>query len=155
MDGTPSNLVGQTRSYDVDTALSGGVLSSSAKADTVMGDPLKVDWATASTSSMNINPSRPTDAQVQIDLTGDAGNPLVPLSDIGAISWDLTLTVDSTDPFNPQYEITGDYDGFPAYELHIDVQRIFDHDPIATGEGLFSLFPPMEHSVNDSGAVNH
>ncbi|MDF0725777.1 DUF3238 domain-containing protein [Cytobacillus sp. S13-E01] len=53
--------------------------------------------------------------------------------------------------------LTGNHDGFPAYELWrkksgSSAELIWSHDPRDTGEGIGSLFPPMEHPVNVSKA---
>lgn len=40
----------------------------------------------------------------------------------------------------------GLYDGYPWFEVYLNGSPIFFHDPCVTGEGPFSMFPPMEHS---------
>lgn len=48
---------------------------------------------------------------------------------------------------NPVLLIAGDHDGFPAYEIYVDLQTIFQHDPRDHGQGLGSLFPPTDFIV--------
>ncbi|MCZ7593312.1 MAG: DUF3238 domain-containing protein [Kiritimatiellae bacterium] len=152
-EGSIANLVGTTRSYDEATSVDSGTgkLTAAAKADTVTGAPLMIDYGTASTSGMNITVNRLTNRKVEAVIVGSAANPLVPFAP--AIDYDFTVTIDSTDPLNSTYQITGSHDGFPAYEVYISNQRIHEHDPIATGEGPLSLGPPKEHNVNHSGDI--
>jgi len=153
IDSSPSNLIGQTVSYDIDTSLSNGLLSSAAEADNTKNDPLKVDWDTADNSSLVITAlTRPSDKIAKVEMKGNPGNPLV--SGAPGITWEYTLTFDSTNVLAPTYRIQGDHDGFPSHEVYIEDQRIHEHDPLLTGEGLFSLFPPSEHNVDKNGDLD-
>lgn len=150
-DGTSENLTGKTRSYDKATSLdASGKLTPQAKADTVKGAPLMIDEALAGTGGMTISVTRLTDRKVEAYFRAAANNPLITSPDI---DWEFTIIIDSTDPMNPTYSLQGTHDGFPGYDIYIDSQFIFGHNPTLTGEGPFSLFPPMEHSVNESGGL--
>lgn len=151
-DGTAQNLIGVTRWYQISTSVTNGVLTAAAKADTVKGTPLMVDFAFASTNGMQIAVTRLTNRKVRVDFSASAGNPL----QLGApaIDWAFTVTVDSTNSSVPTYTLTGSHDGFPGYDVYIGSQLIYGHDPTVTGDGVGSLFPPMEYSVNTNGVVS-
>lgn len=74
----------------------------------------------------------------------EANNPLV--SDSPAIDYDIDVTIDRS---AGTYSIVGIHDGFPAYEIYINGKRVYQHDPLATGEGLDSLFGDGEHEINE------
>ncbi len=91
-----------------------------------------------------------------IYLTVNASNSLV--SGAPPINYDLAVTITpSTDGKSFDYQVKGDVDGFPAYELWITDETnnksflLFNRTPTQTGEGPGSLFPPMEHSYNLKG----
>jgi hypothetical protein len=44
--------------------------------------------------------------------------------------------------------VMGSHDGFPAYELYIDGQRVYAHDPIAAGASPMALLPPSDIDVD-------
>lgn len=58
----------------------------------------------------------------------------------------LKVTIDKA---SGTYSIEGIHDGFPAYEIYINGKRVYQHDPLATGEGLWSLFGDGEYEVNE------
>jgi hypothetical protein len=60
----------------------------------------------------------------------------------------FTITIDKTDPAHPIYSLVGNHKGFPAYEVYINHTRVYEHDPLVTGEGLGSLALPMNHPVS-------
>ena len=82
--------------------------------------------------------------QLSVKCRCEGQNPLV--SGAPAISYTFTLTFDSA---TRTYSLVGSHDGFPAYEIYINGKRIYKHDPLATGDGLNSLFPPEEWDVNE------
>ena len=68
------------------------------------------------TSEMMITPqNRLTDNKATIRFHGAVNDPLVWLS--ANINWDITLTVDSTDPLTPSFSVTGRHDNYPAIEI--------------------------------------
>jgi RHS repeat-associated protein len=42
-------------------------------------------------------------------------------------------------------KLSGSHDGFPAYLFFMDEKLVHDHNPIATGEGIFSMYGGGEH----------
>jgi hypothetical protein len=116
-----------------------------------LGDAhLKVAEATASSSGMSISPTWLGDRKIKIRCIVSVGNPLAPSVGGNEIDYDFEITIDFSNPSDPRYSLEGDHDGFPAYEVYIGNKRIFQHDPLATGEGLGSLFDPLEHDVNET-----
>ena len=111
------------------------------------------NWATGSNSGMSITPAWLGDRKLQIRCVVSADNPLVSGALWDNIDYDFTLIIDLTDAQNPKYSLTGSHDGFPAYEVYIGDKRVYEYDPIVTGEGLLSLGPPMEKDVN--ATTNH
>ncbi len=73
----------------------------------------------------------------------ESNNPLVLVD--AAIDYEITITIDRE---ANTYCIEGSHDGFLAYEIYINGTRVFEHDPLAPGEGLGALGPPMEHDIN-------
>jgi len=98
---SPSHSIGQTRMYDKATSLTnglnGGTLTATAKADTVKGFPMKLDWRTATarwhycnTYRRGPNPSQQT-SQNQTNCVMAAADPLIPgAPDVEIATW-LTL----------------------------------------------------------------
>jgi hypothetical protein len=143
------NHCGTTNRYHKTSSLAGGKISAAAKADTTLGDNnLKTASGTASTSGMKVEPTWLGDRKIKVKCTVKSGNPLAPSFNGNEIDYVLELTIDYTDAANPRYSLTGEHDGFPAYEVYIGTRRIHHYDPLATGEGLTSLFDPMDKSVS-------
>jgi len=73
----------------------------------------------ASTDEMHILSSDiriPNANKVTVSFNGSASEPIV----IGAasIDYEIDITIDSADPLDPQFKVTGWQDGFPAYEAY-------------------------------------
>jgi len=139
--------IGETKSFDPDTSVDGtGNLTAAALADTTPGDPLMIARATAPKtevwieSTIYLGPKK-----LAVKCRCEATNPLV--TSAPAISYTITITIDKT---AGTYSIEGSHDGFPAYEIYINGKRVYQHDPLATGDGLGSLFPDEEYDVNES-----
>jgi hypothetical protein len=151
--GTDKNLVGATRSYAPDALADGKI--DAADDDGVLGDcKLLHAEGTASTSDMHIDVTRIDEKKVQVHLHGGAGNPLV----FGApdIDWDFSLEIDVSGS-SPTWTLTGDHDGFPAYEIYINGKTIYTYSPGTPPFGfndLRALFPPLDVSVSKSGTLN-
>lgn len=150
LEGSEHKLCGETRSYDkaAPSLDSGGKLTATAKADTVKGKPLKIDWDTASTSGITIEtPSKPATRKVKLKFDGSAGNPLATGP---AIDYNLEIELDTTDPEKTTYKLTGTHDKFPSYEVYINEKRVYQHDE--SGHSPVDLFPWMpSQPVNKSG----
>lgn len=152
-DGSKKNLTGITRAYDKSTSLdSAGNLTPAAKADMTKGHPLMCDFAQASPDSWTITVTRITNRKVIAYFRAAASDPLViPAPDI---DWEFWVTIDSTNESSPTYIFQGAHDGFPAYDIYINGKLIYGHDPRTTGDGIFSLFAPMEYDqVYETGTL--
>ncbi len=114
--------------------------------DCETGRVLKSD--TASTDELTNGPIRAgrTSADVLISFSGAASNPLVfgaPAIDFRALFRLNLLT--------RQCDLEIEHDGFPAYEAYVTANSgagvtVYTYDPIAAGEGINALFPPMDKS---------
>jgi hypothetical protein len=146
------NHVGTTHRYEKTSSLdTSGNLTAAARADTTLGDAhLKVAEATAGNSGMKVIPSWLGDRKIKVRCEVKVGNPLAPTLLGNEIDYVFDITIDLTDASNPRYSLEGNHDGFPAYEVYIGNKRVFQHDPLATGEGLGSLLDPLEHDVNET-----
>jgi hypothetical protein len=137
--------VGETKSFDPATSLdTSGNLTAAALADTITGEPLMIERATATKTQVWLENLHYVSPQ-EISVTGrcEAMNPLVSGP---SISYTITLSINSK---TGTYTVTGSHDGFPAYEIYINGKRIYQHDPLATGDGLNSLFPDEEYEINE------
>jgi hypothetical protein len=73
--------------------------------------------ASPSTSRMHIDTFRPNDRKGKVRFSGAVNDPLV----LGSfdIDWDLSVTIDGTDPLNLKYEIEGSHDDYPSVEVNM------------------------------------
>ena len=144
------NHVGTTNKYAQLSSLdTSGNLTVAARADTVLGDSiLKTASATANNAGMKVIPSWLGDRKIKTRCEVKVGNPLASSLLGNEIDYIFDVTIDFTNLSAPRYSLEGDHDGFPAYEVYIGDKRIFQHDPLATGEGITSLFDPLEHNVS-------
>ncbi len=114
----------------------------------VVGTPTPLDKATLRTIDANLNmmPEFNTGADDEVrvkfgrfSMHVDGGIPLMGAAapNINA-RFDLYLRreIDGT----LKAHLHGNHDGFPAYELYIDGDRIYEHDPVAQGESPTALF---------------
>ena len=104
----------------------------------------------ANTNGFDVDVDREGES-IKIEADVRVGNPLVSLSP--NIDYDYELSVSVSDK-QLNWELTGDHDGFPAYSVYIGEELIYGHDPIAENQTAFSLFPPAEFSVNESGVID-
>ena len=87
----------------------------------------------------------------------DAPNKLVSVAPSINYQFDVTIKP-SADGKTFDYQIKGNADGFPAYELWITDETnnksylLFNRTPTESGEGPFSLFGTGEHSYNLKGS---
>ena len=105
---------------------------------------------TASTDEVTNGPIRGgrTSADLLISFSGAASNPLVfgaPAIDFHAFFRINLLT--------RRCDLEIEHDGFPAYEAYVTADggagvAVYTYDPIAAGEGISALFPPMDESGN-------
>jgi hypothetical protein len=146
---TPFNRI--SRAYAPD-ALRDGVIDANDD-DATLGDcHLLHDTGRASNSGMSVTAQRLSDTKVEVALNGAVGNPLVfsaPTTD-----WLLKVVIDEA---ASTWTLTGDHDGFPAYEVYINSQPMYTFSPgsppYSFVKDVSKLFPPMEVSVNRSGPL--
>lgn len=111
------------------------------------GELISTDSDKASTSGLTYT-TEVKNGYLYIYASCDVGNPMVPSPNI---NYEFTIRISR----DGSIKVTGKHDGFPAYEIwrKIDTKSselIYLHDPRDTGETIFSLGPPMEHSVDAS-----
>lgn len=140
--------IGESHEFEKTSSLSGGLLTATAWADTVLGDStLMVAKGTAAQSTVWVDSTTWLGPRkLSVLCRCNSGNPLV--SGAPGIGYTLTIVADYTDPAAPKYSISGSHDGFPAYEVYINGTRVHHYDPYATGEGPGSLGPPEEKTVS-------
>ncbi|MGV0752007.1 DUF6443 domain-containing protein [Empedobacter brevis] len=100
-------------------------------------------------------PSTMDNKSTTIGMEVDAGNKLV--TGAPAINYEVSISITETKGGTFDYSITGQSDGFPAYEFFItneatgDSYLIHGSNPAATGDTPTALFPPMEKKIDASG----
>jgi hypothetical protein len=139
------NLVRPTRAYARDALLDGHITD--ADDDGVAGDcRLFHQEASANTDTMDVVVDRLDTDVVMIRLAGGPGQPLFPPVGRPEINWELTLIVDASGP-RTKWALVGEHDGFPAYELYLKGERIYEYwpgDPPYGQDDLARLLPPMD-----------
>ena len=143
--------IGETRSFDPATSVDAdGNLTTEALADTVKEKPEMIDFATGPKSQVSVPQDYPKYLgfkKLAIKCKSVAINPLV--SGSPAIDYYIMITIDR---YANTYSISGSHDGFPAYEIYINGTRVYEHDPLATGDGLGSLTPLIgNYTINIVG----
>jgi Protein of unknown function (DUF3238) len=150
-DGTvPENLAGVTHLYAADAL----PVLDAADDDGVPGDcSLLHEQGQASTAGMHVSAVRTGPTTVAVQFTGAAANPLV----IGtpAIDWSLLLTLERTGG-STQWTLTGEEDGFPAFEMYVDGHPVYQRDSPPPHRFLdaLGLLPGFRNkTVNGSGTL--
>lgn len=75
---------------------------------------------------MKIDVKKIGDNQVSVHMYGGSALPLLPgtlAPPAPDFDWDFTITID-TSGGTPKYTVKGKYDGFPAYEVWIDYNKL-------------------------------
>jgi hypothetical protein len=124
-------------------------LTPAALADTIDGPPLKIASATApKTDAFVTNLGYSSESVLSFTANLSSANPLVNAAVSPPIDYvfDITINRDSN-----TYTIEGDHDGFPAYEIYINGVRVYEHDPLESGDTPISLGPPMEKPMSVTG----
>jgi hypothetical protein len=97
----------------------------------------------------DVVPDPPT-GQITLRFIVSATNPLV--TPAPAIDADVVFHVD---PVHRRCGLTGEHDGFPAYEAYVTAdggagKTVYTYDPRTAGEGISALFPPMDKVASGS-----
>jgi hypothetical protein len=151
-DGSVLKLAGETRAYAED-AMADGVIDA-ADEDGVSDDCKLFHRAhLAETDRMDVSVTRTSPKTLQIRFSGTLDSPLVgPAQVLGAIDWDFTLTLDKTFETGV-WTLSGAHDGFPAYEIYVDGQPVYRHDPGAPpydfARDVRKLLPPLDVEVTE------
>ncbi|HKK29186.1 MAG TPA: hypothetical protein VKA18_02180, partial [Alphaproteobacteria bacterium] len=83
---------------------------------------------------------------VRVNLVVAGANPLIPGSpDIDA---EIDVFLWRRPGLPALLFVKGRHDGFPAYELYVNRQRIAEYDPVVAGDTPFALFPPMDRDID-------
>ena len=102
---------------------------------------------TASASEVSNGPVRRSGSHVLVRFKTSASNPLI--TSAPAIDSNVVFTID---PMARTCSLSGDHDGFPAYEAYITTNGgagtpVYTYSPAASGASIYSLFPPMDVPV--------
>lgn len=167
-NGTLQNFTGATKKYrylsslDSPLSLSSARLTRAAKADRILdqhllpfqqGNGMLWDEAYASTSDPGFKLTGQRLSGLSPWLTTyriehSVGNPL----NFGPkIDADLSIGVDSRNPYDVRVGVGGMHDGFPCHEIYVNNTLVYSYDTGAYGYSSSSpmaLFPTMDVSVN-------
>ncbi len=155
--GSLRNLAEEVRAYAED-AMDDGVLDVADEDGRSNDCRLFHKAHLAETDLMTVDVARTGPKSLEIRLQGTLHNPLVgPAEVLGAIDWDFTLALDaSVEP--AQWTLNGAHDGFPAYEIYVNGQAVYQHDPgpppYEFSRHMRKLLPPLDVAVtNESGGL--
>jgi len=162
---TSKDDTGWTVKYDPETSLvdpdeivdSNLVLKQIAKDEEQIeankGAPYKIDWAKADGASLalaNLN-FQTNNRQASFTFSGNESDPLIPLGLAPGITYNLRITIDASGSIlSPVVDLFGTLDSFPAFEIYIDNQTLYQFDPSIGGGDLWDLFPAMNIFLNHS-----
>lgn len=160
VDGSEKNEVADMELFAED-ALRGRTISDSAMNDMDGGDCSEFhETRNLSAGRMKVNVSRPGGSQssVSATFTGSVDTPFdISRSGKGAMDWNLTLTIDEDD----KWELTGAHDGFPAYEIYVGGEMVYESNPgdgpgttYTFGRDIRKLQGTMDVRVNESGTLD-
>jgi len=154
------NLGGRTESFIAKLALADGKLDI---ADRVGGKgneprPLQKEVPVDTSGMLIDDPKRLGPKRVSVRLhTAISGGPRDQLiTGAPSIDWDFTILIDSSGPA-PKYELAGTWDGYPAMEIYINRQPIYQYrgeDRPPTMSDLMKLAPGYgDLTVDKSGTL--
>jgi RHS repeat-associated protein len=98
------------------------------------------------------------DGTTTVNMQVDASNKLNSVAP--AINYDVNITITPQDNGSFNYSLSGQRDGFPAYEFFVTNQDsgnsylIYGSNPAQNNEGPTALGPPMEYNFSSSGNSN-
>jgi len=155
-EGTYQRFVGETKSYAPNALIDGRI--DGEDDDGVEGDcHLLHQSGRASDETMLFAVRRISPHVVEVRLLGDVPNPIANGPDIvKTITWNFIVTIDTSDE-TPRWNLAGQHDGFPAYEIYINNIPIYTYDPgpppYSFSHHLRKLAPPMDRTVNNAGEL--
>ena len=156
-DGSLRNLADEVRAY-ADDAMADGVINVADEDGTSNDCHLFHQANLAETDLMDIEVARTGPNSLEIRFRGTLHNPLVGPSEVlGAIDWDFAMTLDaSADPV--QWTLNGAHDGFPAYEIYVNGETVYQYDPgvppYEFSRHVRKLLPPLDVAVtSESGGL--
>lgn len=149
-DGSVRNLAREAKAFAED-AMADGIIDT-ADEDGISDDCRLFHRAhLAETDLMDVTVTRTGLKSLEIHFSGTLDSPMVgPAQVLGAIDWDFTLTLDDT--VEPgAWTLSGAHDGFPAYEIYINGEQIYRHDPgpppYDFAKNVRKLLPPLDVEV--------
>lgn len=106
---------------------------------------------------MSINVNSPQPNVMVANFNASIANPLEPPGFTPTISWGLAVQVSQTDPNAPTYQIAGAVTCYPAFEVYIGPQAIFQYTPPQNSVGyvagcLTGTYAPVQ--VSGSGSIS-
>ena len=148
--GEPQALWGETKEYSIGDTTSVPDKPFWWTQSLPGAEPIKQATLQTTKENNNIEVNRISNDEIEVKLTLDGGNPLLP-DLVPNINSEFSIFIREKDPLGlPEYRVEGLHDGFPAYELYINKERVYEHDPVARTQNPLSLNPPMEWDTADT-----
>ena len=135
--------IGQSRQYRASQIFNGQILSNAV--------PNKTGTATPAVNGTIV--SHPSAGVVVTEFEMNVSNPVAFGSSIAPIQCIVDVTIDRSDPGHPAYSISGTTCEFPAYEIYINNQQVYQYSPIPGGHGPGSLFL-FDNTIDTTGALS-
>jgi hypothetical protein len=136
--GQPTRGWGETKEYNGSDVEAVPGKPDWWKSIRVGANPEKVGRLEASDSNLRVDSYRDSSEQVRFKITVEGTIPV--LTGSPAINAELFITLYQPSGGPCQYKVTGNHDGFPAYELYVNEELAYKHDPVAKDEDPSALF---------------
>jgi len=102
--------------------------------------PVLVEKLAVTKSNNSIDTRRAAGNAVVVHMKLSGGNPGEPMTKfLGKIDADVKVFLRENNAGDLQYRFDVQHDGFPAYELYIDGEEAYTHDPVAEKQHPLSL----------------
>lgn len=156
MDGSTVNLHGLTAVYELGSSVNPetGRLTQRARSESLIesnkGVPYMIDYGKLGAVSAVLPMPRPGSSTSDVHLDGLVFDPLV-VGDCPLV-WDLRVLVSVLSPSKPVARVEGTHGGFPAFDLYIDGQPVYQWKPPA-GETAERLCKPGSVEQVDTGLI--
>jgi hypothetical protein len=133
--------VGESRLYHKESSLDASQthITAAARADTELFDSNMLMARAYSPSKGRADIVRLPSGNLLVTLRFDGSNPLFNVLGLNTISYEMKVTIDFD---TMRYQLTGEHDGFPNYEMYLNQHRIHDFSHGTNNPN--ALFPPME-----------